>query len=316
MPLRMPLVTAAILTISSSAYALNCELTLIQDKQLTSESNASDLARFMMYERAYNKSSGGDGTITLLGKGSGEVSKYKANSDRLRMEGSLEMSSERVFSMATQELSQRSVEAYKECIGALKSTGTRVTIHDATDEAVTLTIQFLGSLGVTNAQLDLDLGSGNSLSSPFPETFQATEMRERIVYRNPETDFRVSAGFGISPDRAFIARTVLPYTPPPWEGRPVIFGGDQVHINIGDGYKLTDFEYDATGQPKPTHWFRFKVRDSNNAVVADVYHEQDNGSYWAPMIGSVQFNQRTLDFAFSNFDNGRGTLNYSWRRYY
>lgn len=128
-------------------------------------------------------------------------------------QSSLDWSDARLKSVATQTLSEASVEAYKACIKSLASTGPRVLVYDATKTGATVSVTWFSGPGAPTETSGEVSVTGGATNSPFPNSWKTGQKVTRTITRAESEDLRVVVNIGGSSDDQFLSR--LPPPPPP-----------------------------------------------------------------------------------------------------
>lgn len=191
----------------------DCHLALIQDELRFAAYQDSRYAAIELVNRSESQSRSRDGSVSLpvLDASGNDVresaSEYFRNSE-------LNWTEERLISVATQRLSKNSVDAYKACLEGQHRSGPRILVHDATNEAVTVTVRWLAPVGAptTTDEVAIEMLNGE-FTTPIPTQWRTGQEVALIVRRAPNRDLRIVANIGGEADNEFVA--FLPPMPPP-----------------------------------------------------------------------------------------------------
>ncbi len=195
------------LSISDQSSAQDaCLGALIQDKGFLDMREVSSIALVESYRSSSNRNSNWDVGITVPIKGvpikvDGKGGKSALETYMRNL--SLNWSTDKTLSYATQVLSSNAVRAYEACVGNLNHVGTSVFASDATPEQITVTFRWNAPVNAPTETKDARLTvTGGKFADGVPSTWKTGAEYAVVVEREKGKDVRIIANIaGSSADK-------------------------------------------------------------------------------------------------------------------
>ena len=204
--------TATLFISSESTYAEseNCAHALIQDVGELDLREFQSLARAEMFRRELESNKDWAASITVPIKGlpvGGSAESAESMRESYFSASKLNWDSKRIVSASTQTLSEKSVEAYRNCIDGQHESGPRIWVHDATRTKATVTIKWISPTNAPTETNKVDIKiSGGKFDTKFPKEWKDKHELKVFVTRKSDEDLRVIANIGGGSDDVFISR--------------------------------------------------------------------------------------------------------------
>lgn len=197
-------------TESASAQNDDCARALILDQRQLDLRQTGSLALAELYRRsiANDKEWAGSVGVEIVGiPVAGDAESAEKTRENYFSSVDIDWTFERIESLATQELSDNAVEAYRICKDGEHRSGPRILIYKSNSEGATVEIRWRSAGGAAttarNARIVVD---GGVFDQAFPTTWNNNEARTRFVRREAGKDVRISADIGPETDSAFLSR--------------------------------------------------------------------------------------------------------------
>jgi hypothetical protein len=209
---------AVALAISSASNAQaqsgQCSQALISDVGRIDLRSIEGLARAELHRRSLSENSNWAAGLNVVVDGvslGADFSQAEQTRESYFSQSSLDWTSDRLKSVATQTLSQNSVAAYRACLEGRHRSGPRILVHDATRDQVTISVLWQSPPGASPTTEAVDVSiSGGAFRGQFPDQWTTGASHAVITDRTPGTDMRVVANIGAESDAAFISRLPEP----------------------------------------------------------------------------------------------------------
>lgn len=311
------IIFALVLPSTAFAQSSDCFRALMQDTSTLDLRDSSSVAQYLMDRSSRSGSRSSNLGINVPGYGKMSVGQANETAAEYARLSRMSSSSQRIESVATQTLSEASVNAYSLCLNA--STPVQMTASDARADAVTLTLRFMAP--VAPQPLDLDV-RGGILQRPAPASLSSGQGWSVIVRREPGRDFRVVANLGPYPGELFVAHIppapAVPVPLPQWKSAQVTMvdpsqgKGTPGAATLPRGFTVTNINYSHIGPTANDHRFVFDLNGPEGFVRRQVVYQGNNSTPWQNRVQVVQVGDRDLYFAFSQWNDYRSNFHFKW----
>jgi hypothetical protein len=303
---------AAILA-SPPAYAEDCSAALIVSTYRNVSERSFDyrLSQFVS-ESDYNQlrqNQSGNAVIYGVPVGMNYDEYREASRSMIRQSGE-SLSEHQMENVLWTGLNDNSLAAYRACLTASR--------YGLLRSQVELIVEYAPTTGGPPT-LNLDWsGAPADVIALMPRTLEAHTPRHVIIPRPQGKDEFLLAANGAVSDAIHV--TAYPSAPttadPPWQANEVTLNDrdNSSSVRLLYGYQLRRFGYERADAAGERHHFLFDIYDPRGVVVVrDVSYTAANSTPWEGRRQSVSVNGHTLEFAFANWNDGIGTIHYSWR---